>query len=241
MANYVFCLAHFCEIHGPSTIICTKKQDLDPESTASTVDVCESCALQLPEGASSLTTTLSERESSASEGTNGNNSALGSSLAGDSASPENYVSTRYPLSQIIYASVKKLVMKCLSVEAAADPLKVMFFGDATSGFCLSKVFRINDVNARGGERKYALLMISDSEMHLLHNWDTVSSYIGEIIALIQSLVESRVEDASSASVDNEQYLRRSKNVPKSLVQLTGDAQIFVKFHLWGIELLRDMV
>lgn len=212
--NDVFCLAHFCEIHGPSTIICCQKQDSPVESAASMLSACDSCALQLPESASSLVT----------------------SVAG-----EKYVSTRYPLLQRIYTSLKKLVMKCLSVEVVADPLKVLFFGDGTSGFCLSKVFSIRDLNARGGERKYAILMVSDGEGHLIQNWNTVSSYINEIIALIQRQVELRIEEMSrSSSGDNERYLRRSKNLPKSLVLLTNDKQIFVKFHLWGIELLRDL-
>lgn len=132
-------------------------------------------------------------------------------------------------------------MKCLSVEVVADPLKVLFFGDGTSGFCLSKVFSIKDVDARGGERKYAILMVSDGEGHLINNWNTVLSYINEIIALIQRQVENRIDEISQSSTgDNERYLRRSKNIPKLLTLLTNDKQIFVKFHLWGIELLRDL-
>lgn len=217
VSNDVFCLAHFCEIHGPSTIICCQKQDVPIENSGSMLSSCESCSLQLPESASNLVTTI-----------NGSNR-------------EEYVSTRYPLSQRIYTSLKKLVMKCLSVEVVADPLKLLFFGDDTNGFCLSKVFSIKDVNARGGERKYAILMVSDSETHLIKNWDTVSTYINEIIALIQRRVEAKLEDMSkNDTMDNERYLRRSKNIPKSLVLLTDDNQIFVKFHLWAIELLRDV-
>lgn len=216
LPNDIFCLAHFCEIHGPTTIICCQKQDSPVEFSDSMLSACDSCALQLPESATNLVTSTNE-------------------------SKLRYVSTRYPLSQRIYTSLKKMVMKCLSVEAVADPLKLLFFGDGSNGFCLSKVFSIKDTNARGGERKYALLMVSDSETHIIRNWDTISTYFNEIIALIQRQVETRLEEMTrSNSVDNERYLRRSKNIAKSLVQLTNDSQIFVKFHLWGIELLGDI-
>lgn len=216
--NHVFCLAHFCEIHGPTTILCCQKLDEPLEASSNMLATCESCALQLPESAAHLVT---EYNGSVSN---------------------KYVSTHYPLSERIYTSLKKLVMKCLSVEAVADPLKVLFFGDGTYGFCLSKVFSVKDVNARGGERKYAMLLVSDSESHLIRSWNTVSTYFTEMIGLIQRQVEDRMEEkAKSHAGDNERYLRRSKNIANSLVLLTNDPQIFVKVHLWAIELLKDML
>lgn len=218
-SNDVFCLAHFCEIHGPTTILCCQKLDSPLESSSNLLSTCDSCALQLPESATRLVTTSELNHTN-----------------------DKYVSTHYPVSERIYTSLKKLVMKCLSVEAVADPLKVLFFGDATYGFCLSKVFSIKDINARGGERKYAMLMVSDSESHLIRSWDTVSTYFNEMIGLIQRQVEERMEEtAKNNASDNERYLRRSKNIAKSLVVLTNDAQIFVKVHLWAIELLKDML
>lgn len=135
----------------------------------------------------------------------------------------------------------KLVMKCLSVETTADPLKPHFFGDIASGFCLAKVFSIRDVHARGGERKYALMVVSDSELAVIENWGVCASYFVEIIAALQQSVEKRHESSSAGGlVENERYLRRSKNTPRLLVALTGDDQVFVKMHLMASELLGDM-
>lgn len=215
MVNYVFCLAHFCEIHGPSTIICTHRhpeRSIPPSS--SKVQLCASCELILPEQATNLVTTTKNA---------------------------TYLSTNYPSLQKVYTSLMKLVMKSLSVETTADPLKALFFGDVVSGFCLSKIFGIKDVHARGGERKYTLMMVCDSETHLLQSWDVISKYVNEIISLIQKQVEVRLDVLAKSSVgDNERYLRRLKIIPRSLVELTDDEQIFAKFHLWGIEVLRDI-
>ncbi|GEQ68755.1 hypothetical protein JCM33374_g2423 [Metschnikowia sp. JCM 33374] len=152
-----------------------------------------------------------------------------------------YISTKYPQSPKLYTSLMKLVMKCLSVEAVADPSKPLFYGDATNGFCLSKVFNIPDLHARGAERKYAFLVVCDSESHLLASWHFVSTYISEMIAFLQAKVETVRDRAKQESVDNERYLRRSKNMPRSLVELAGDGDLFVRLHLCGIELLRDVL
>lgn len=161
----------------------------------------------------------------------------------DGATPQNqYMSTKYPASQQIYTSLMKLVMKCLSVETTADPLKPHFFGDTASGFCLAKVFSIRDVHARGGERKYALMVVSDSELAVIENWGVSAAYFAEMIAAMQNHVEKLHESTSSGGlVQNERYLRRSKNTPRLLVGLTGDEQIFLKLHLMAVELLEDMV
>lgn len=218
MPNYVFSLAHFCEIHGSSIVICTQQNDLDLiNSSALKLLSCALCELVLPNDAVNLVSLTN----------NG----------------EKYVSTRYPLSQNVYTAYVKLVMKLLSVETSADSLKPVFFGDVANGFCMSRVFRVQDVNSRGGERKYALVMGCDEELHLLRNWDIVSTYMAEIILAIQRQVEKHLAEEAEQlnNVDNERYLRRSKIRPKSLVELTNDTQIFVRFHLWAIELLRDVL
>lgn len=218
MPNYVFSLAHFCEIHGSSIVICTQQNDLDLiNSSALKLLSCALCELVLPNDAVNLVSLTN----------NG----------------EKYVSTRYPLSQNVYTAYVKLVMKLLSVETSADSLKPVFFGDVANGFCMSRMFRVQDVNSRGGERKYALVMGCDEELHLLRNWDIVSTYMAEIILAIQRQVEKHLAEEAEQlnNVDNERYLRRSKIRPKSLVELTNDTQIFVRFHLWAIELLRDVL
>lgn len=217
MVNYVFCLAHFCEIHGPSTIICTQRYNEAAPPTSKLL-ACASCELQLPEEASNLITSA--------DGKNG---------------ADKFLSTRYPTSQKVYTSLMKLVMKSLSVETTADPLKPVFFGDLMTGFCLSKIFSLKDVQARGGERKYSLMMVCDLETRLLQNWDIFSGYANAIIGMLQKQVQANLEETSkNGVVNNERYLRRSKVNPRSLVELTDDNQIFVKFHLWAMEVLQDV-
>ena len=221
MPNFMLCLSHFCELHGPQIIVCTqvtiedKKQEYI-HSSSSNQGVCASCQLILPDNAANLVT---------------------------NSDSKIFISTAYPSSQKRYAALKKLMMKSLSVETVSDIVKPMFFGDAIYGYCLNKIFKLYDINARGQERKYSLMMVCDSESDLLQNWDILTLYMSEFIDLIQQRVSqtnAKLHRLSSGSmVDNERYLRRSMARPKSLIELTNDDQIFVKFHLWAVETLKD--
>lgn len=256
MPNFVFCVAHFCEVHGPVTVLCTQKQETGFSLPKSSYALCESCSLDLPDGITSLVTDADNLTTGKDQNRGSNPHHLnafavhGTDEQTGVADKRNekgatrkmvYASTLYPQSESIYTSLTKLVMKCLSVEAVAEPLKPVFFGDTNTGYCLSKVFSIPDLHARGGERKYALMVVSDSEASLLKNWDVASMYIAEIITLLQQKVELHAEQRKVDSGDNVRYLRRAKTIPRSIVQLTGDDEIFMKLHLCGTELLRNML
>lgn len=213
MPNHVVCLAHFCEVHGPTTLLCTYEAPAHESAADPRLLLCALCELVLPNHATSLTTTASDRR---------------------------YVSARYPDSQRVYTALVKLVMKALSAETAAEPAQPIFFGDTASGFCVSRVFSLKDAHARGGERKYAFVVACDAERPLLQRFDTVLMYLAEMIRLVQQLVEAHVERVAETDANNERYLRRQKILPTSLVTLTNDDSVFARVHLWGIEMLRDI-
>lgn len=229
------CLAHFCEIHGPSTIICTQvflgenfSQNL--LKSTSKLSTCASCKLMVPSESANLVTELQ-------------NTPEGQT--------RTFVSTQYPSSQQRYSSLAKMVMKSLSVETTSDISKPIFFGDAGNGYCISKIFKIMDNHSRGSERKYSFIVSSDTEISLLQNWDNIAIYMDELVGLIQSQVEEATEKISrlrrsnhpneGSFLDNERFLRRSMLRPRSLVELTDDDQIFPKLHLIAAELLSDVI
>lgn len=241
MVNYIVCLAHFCELHGPSTIICTQNTTPDLKHNHllppfSKLQTCASCKLVLPDDGVNVVT-----KSDGIIQTNHGNEL-------ENRNESVYISTHYPSSQKRYTSLMKLVMKSLSVETTSDLSKPVFYGDVINGYCINNIFKINDANARGGERKYSLMVVSDSESKLLMNWDTISQYLNELILLIRNQVNLVIEQSltkkeldKNNGVDNERYLRRSMVKPRSLVKLTDDSEIFLKFHLWAMELLKDIL
>lgn len=225
MANYIVALAHFCELHGPVSIICTQQTHENVDQTSyllpgnSKVQTCASCKLILPQDAINLIT-------------NDTNDANGAQTV--------CISSKYPSSQRRYTALTKVVMKSLTVETSADPRRPILYGDSVDGYCVSRVFKVRDPSARGGERKYSFIVLCDSESHLSRNWEIVAMYIGEMISHIQEKVEARGSGRATEEIDNEKYLRRSMARPKLLVELTGDDQIFVRLHMWAREVLHDV-
>lgn len=221
MTSFIVGLCHFCEVHGPSTIICTQEADNETDhllQTTSKLQTCSSCKLIVPQ-----------------EGIN----LVSKKLL------QHFVSTQYPANQKRYTSLTKLVMKVLSVETNSDVTKPLFIGDNHNGYCLHKIFKIKDINARGGERKYGLLVICDKELGIMNNYHLISNYLSLMITCIQTKVDNVIETnlkraQKTCFNDNERYLRKSFIKPRSLVELTGDDQVFVKLHVWALEMISDL-
>lgn len=214
------CLGHFCELHGPSSIMCTQLSDSKSANkltlqNSNKLQTCASCKLTLPKGALNLITNTSRNI---------------------------FVTTQYPAFQERYMALTKLVMKLLSVETTSDLHKPLFVGDNLNGYGLTKIFKIKDMQARGGERKYSLMIVCDEEIKILKNWNIIVSYLTKLIDSIQSKVQNVIDkkNLANTSLNNETYLRRSIARPTSLVELTGDDKLFVKLHLGAIQLIKDI-
>lgn len=220
MPNFMVCLGHFCELHGPSSIMCTQLSDSKSANkltlqNSNKLQTCASCKLTLPKGALNLITNTSRNI---------------------------FVTTQYPAFQERYMALTKLVMKLLSVETTSDLHKPLFVGDNLNGYGLTKIFKIKDMQARGGERKYSLMIVCDEEIKILKNWNIIVSYLTKLIDSIQSKVQNVIDkkNLANTSLNNETYLRRSIARPTSLVELTGDDKLFVKLHLGAIQLIKDI-
>ncbi|ODQ82748.1 hypothetical protein BABINDRAFT_5669 [Babjeviella inositovora NRRL Y-12698] len=222
MTTHTFCLAHFCEAHGPSTIMCTqavaatavRDSLLLPNANLQT---CASCKLMLPDNAANMTT---------------------------AAGSQSFLSQQYPTHPATFAGLKKVVMKSLSAETTTDSQPLMF-GDAETGYSLVRIFRVRDPTARGAERKYALILNARgaAEQALMKLWDIVAESFNQLIEYFHDRaleLEKVSADEHDGEIHNERFLRRSAVKPRSLVELMKDEKLFVKLHLWVCETLRDL-
>lgn len=215
---FMVCLAHFCELHGPSCVICTSHTTQvppDPQQ-ASALPSCASCTLVFPEEKSQLIS----QDSSANPDKDG-----------------LYVSAAAPPAPY-RRLVSKLAIASLLVESSLynNPT---FHGNPRDGYCIHRIFKLNDTTARGQERKYALLVICDLESALLAQWLIISLYLAQITALISESVASAATGGPN-QILKEPYLRRLANRPRLLTDLTNDPFLFAKLHLLHQELLNDI-
>lgn len=222
MTNYITCLAHFCEVHGPLIVACSQRflpaehQRYLLNATASSKlrqQTCPLCQLVLPDDAANVTLALDHHV---------------------------VVLAQYPALQKRFLALLKLALKALSCETLSDITKPLYYGDPVLGYCIFKIFKIRDINARGGERKYAVMIVANREPDVLMHWNVISLYFSEVIDLIQHKIKGEPKAKLTNVMDHERYLRRLIIRPKGMVEMTSDPKIFVRFHLWAVEMFKDI-
>lgn len=110
---------------------------------------------------------------------------------------------------------------------------LIFFGDATGGHVLSYIFQIHDSQARGFFRLFSIIVLMKDKMYLLNvqpflaeNLQKLSTelqrYSSEIYAAEQTKCSERAQRLNSGTA--------STRPPRSLIELTGQKNIFAYIH-----------
>ncbi|SCU81432.1 LANO_0B03070g1_1 [Lachancea nothofagi CBS 11611] len=227
MPNMLISLAHFCDKHGPRVLLGTQfAQDGDalllPDYPTETF--CDSCSMHFP----------SEDTSSRSMRTHLNSMY--------------YVSTNYP--SVRYQLTSSVIRHMFSEETMSYDSTPFTFFDQAKGLNLVMGFKLPDTDARGDERRYALLLTIDSSDHassmkiLAKHWEFITSGFKKIIDYIKQRRETEVRRnfAKNSSGDftpmGGGYLKGNKyKVPRNLSYLTNDDLLFVRLHKWNTFML----
>lgn len=165
MTSPLILLTHFCEIHGPQTILATRI--LSPTSGAGsqppaseTGTSCANCSYNVP----NTTTTPVLRSQLHS------NSSPSPTINGGSTSAQTIVSSRITTDPLIRESA----IRALSVETlpkgqvsggfvVSTDLTVLG-GEETRGVNVVYIFRLQDPRARGQRRTYAFVCVGDTAL-----------------------------------------------------------------------------
>lgn len=218
--SFSISLAHFCDKHGPKSILCTQMTTVDLVDqlvlpSFSKESYCKSCLLMFPKSHSgeNITTLRSQ----------------------DPKSENVFLTTQY--SSIKFRLLNSIVRKCLSEETTIYDSRPMYFGDELRGYSITQSFKIKDLEARGSERRYSFIVNCDNETLILQNWDFI---VENITVIIDYLKESSIKIELQNSKNNEIFLRGKVQHSKSLIELLSDDELFVKIHLWNSKLLRKL-
>ncbi|CCH41799.1 Folliculin [Wickerhamomyces ciferrii] len=218
---FTITLAHFCDKHGPRSIMCTQTTELSQMDQSTLPDFskesyCKSCLLIYPKSTKGENVTTLRTE--------------------DTKTNHAFVSTQY--SAIKFRVLNSIVRKCLSEEATIYDSKPMFFGDENRGYSMTQSFKIKDLEARGSERRYSFIVNCDQEHQVLENWDLIKD---SILVMIEYLQKSSLKIELENSKNHEIYLRGKVQHSKSLIEMLKDDELFLKLHLWNSKLLRKLI
>ncbi|KAI1301685.1 Folliculin [Halotydeus destructor] len=226
----VLVCCHFCEIHGPSVVFCTKAYPwhLDTEEFAlgkqSDTDQCVGCSFAKPKGF----------------------------LCRDKDENVKYVTSRLPLTYEVDANlVQQACVRSLSCEVYPQGREgIIYFGDDERGHVMSDCFLLRDSQARGFQRTYSFLVIEKDKYRLLNKWLFYTEHFTRIISQLKEKANA-VHDSElrQTSCHEKRSIRlnsvvqvgpqsrhpsntqRSSSKARPLSELTNDGKIYAALHL----------
>ncbi|CAN6672766.1 protein Lst7p [Trichomonascus vanleenenianus] len=210
----MMCFAHFCEVHGPTSVLTT--QALSSATTvASEIPIgcqhqtCQSCELVFP----------SDVRAAQCIRTSGDDGTV-------------YLSSQYPATDARFKAIRQSCLRTLSSEYTFNERTPMMFSDPQIGTAIVLVFHVDDGSSRGHVRKYAIICLGENETQLVKTWDVVVPQMEQLASSIRlrALLESDKENAKKTG--HERFLRNrdAKQQPKSLATILKDDRVFVEIH-----------
>ncbi|VEU22221.1 DEKNAAC103251 [Brettanomyces naardenensis] len=247
--TFIVTLAHFCEVHGPSMVMCTQAVDSSESpskyygSRIPDSQLCESCRLKIPKQMDAQRSDSSGTSPSSSTAASPKEMPDPSTIQTESKTTgSTYVSTQFPTSQHRYSSLRHIIMRIFTIETSSDTNQPLIFGDAKAGYSMALLFKIFDRTARGSERKYSIVVTSDKENDIFANYSLILLNLAKTVDYITTRSVEVTEKAAKNDSTNDVYLRRSAGVPKtkSLVTIMDDQSFFVRLHLLASSLLEEL-
>lgn len=214
--KFIISLAHFCEMHGPSVVMCT--QCVDTEEVDSLCldefqppsNLCESCRLKIPKQEGGVDTRADDNDND-NDSDNLQRLFERQRIGNDEPSvvrsvfkDKAYISSQIPNSQVKDNALRQIVTRCLSLETSYDSSKPVMFGDATVGYSIVMTFKLKDLLARGSERKYAFIVTSEMETELMKHWNKIVSDLSAMVEyIVTKLTEIEKQQEGGKETDNQ--------------------------------------
>ncbi|CAH0398877.1 unnamed protein product [Chilo suppressalis] len=205
--NAVIGLCHFCEAHGPRPLFCTFTTDDENHTKESSKQAvkCTGCTSLGPE------TILVSKDD---DGT-------------------FFCSRESVLNADVTAFLRQAAIRSITCEVSwSKEGGVVYFSD-TQGHVLSLNFQIKDTRARGLKRWFSVVVLMKDKM-LLHNITPVlSEHMQKIAKELQELAEIVFDNEQKVCTQRALRLRTGRNdfgQSRSLKQLTGDEDVFIRLH-----------
>jgi hypothetical protein len=229
--NSMLCLGHFCEVHGPTSIMCTQaltsscaRAEIDAMSNVSGASsssspsrhvstTCQSCEFLIPKSAAMGTSP----------------SCIKSGIANDLVA----VSSHYPAAQSRYTALRQICLRMLSSEHTFSDSTPMMFSDNTIGTAIVVVFAVSDEVSRGHVRRYGIACVCENETALVRAWHNVAPQLVQIAKSIQRRATHQSSKQVASFTGPERYLRmRDVQQPsRSLASILNDDHIFIEIHM----------
>ncbi|XP_032520823.2 uncharacterized protein LOC116772673 isoform X1 [Danaus plexippus] len=212
--NAIVGFCHFCEAHGPRPVFCTyttedEQHTTEPSKNAVQCNGCTSIGSEMVLISRDGDTIFCSRESV--------------------PNPE------------VTSFLRQAALRSITCEVNwSKEGGVVYFSD-TQGDVLSSTFQLKDTRSRGLKRLFSIVVLMKDKMLLLNITPVLSEHMQKIAKELQNLANEVYEQEQSICSQRALRLKTGRHdfgQSRSLVQLTGDADIFKKLHSHFTHILR---
>lgn len=266
--NAIIALCHFCDHHGPTTLFCTQAfkysdyqcmnanklsenfgiylESAPPEAHSPNVGDQENKILKTAGSLNSTETVQISPKCKACHAFDQNFhhyiSYDNSTNISNSPNQICYLSQSSPNVSEVFALVRKACLRTLHCEVFEDPI---FFDDDKNGSVIGYEFIIKDIEGRGWQRSYSLIIIMKDRIYLQHLWSFLSKQMSIIASNLKEQAERKFQkdllDRGLSPTGNQAQIlsfKKSSKQVRGLIELTDDPLIFAKLHMWFTWILR---
>lgn len=176
-------------------------------------------------------------------------------MSHDTKAQISYISGQYPEQPQLYGILRHACVRSLNCEVCPGREGPIVFGEEGGCHTFSYTFNLQDSQSRGFSRLYSFIVVMMDRVFLINLWPFLVKHFKVLIDELKSKAEAvftREQDelktshgtrslrSSLSGMPGPDYLRciRANESGRSLVELSGDKEIFVYLHKYFVFLLK---
>ncbi|CAF0789835.1 unnamed protein product [Adineta ricciae] len=175
--NALCALHHFCDLHGPQTLLCTEGRTYIQDYNDNDNEELKTYYSQFMNAKSPQEKTQCQSCTLSSEGV--------VITTTDYSHHMQYVSSSSTPNAELFKTIRHACVRSLTIEKPTDSEHPIVFGDDQGGYCLSFSFVCKDFYARGSQRRYSLCYLCPDKYHLLSVMCFIEKCMKQIIFWLQ--------------------------------------------------------
>ena len=228
----IVALCHFCEVHGPAVIMVTQSQRAgeSPDQTDCETNIQHIVGQerQSPAGCERCWSLKTNQHLIISK---------------DQSNRQTFLTSQVVLQPEMELILRNAVVRAISCEVPYKRETPLLFSDPSVSTVAANNFFLKDWKARGFQRYYSIIVVTNERQHLISNLKSINSKVSQMIENMKKMSDDtyNLETCHSKSLDPPTFRKRSSiGGQRNLIEIVRDPTIYEKVHRKFVEILQTL-
>ena len=228
----IVALCHFCEVHGPAVIMVTQSQRAgeSPDQTDCETNIQHIVGQerQSPAGCERCWSLKTNQHLIISK---------------DQSNRQTFLTSQVVLQPEMELILRNAVVRAISCEVPYKRETPLLFSDPSVSTVAANNFFLKDWKARGFQRYYSIIVVTNERQHLISNLKSINSKVSQMIENMKKMSDDtyNLETCHSKSLDPPTFRKRSSiGGQRNLIEIVRDPTIYEKVHSKFVEILQTL-